>query len=252
MHSAGSSNAPEPGDCQPDQCVPEGGLRDTRTRSRIAGLTPNARSSQSVVGMKPSEGSGKEGDMSVGRLGARLLIGGLFIGHGTQKIFGWFGGPGRAGTEAMMEHIDMRPAKVHALLAGTTETVGGTLLAAGLATPLASAALTGVMTTAIRKVHLPNGPWAANGGWEYNAVLIGAVTALAETGPGELSLDHLLRTERSGPLWALASLATGVSTAFLTMAAGGRSRPTLTDAPTPAVAPPKDDGVAGDPATAGT
>src|SRR3954452_3837263 len=126
----------------------------------------------------------------------------------------------------MLEHIDIRPAKVHALLAvttetvaGTTETVGGTLLAAGLATPLASAALTGVMTTAIRKVHLPNGPWAGNGGWEYNAVLIGAVTALAETGPGELSLDHLLRTERSGPLWALASLATGVGTAFLTMAA---------------------------------
>src|SRR3954452_10914971 len=77
--------------------------------------------------------------MSVGRLGARLVIGALFIGHGTQKIFGWFGGPGRAGTEAMMERIDMRPAKVHALLAGTTETVGGTLLAAGLATPLASA-----------------------------------------------------------------------------------------------------------------
>ncbi len=53
-----------------------------------------------------------------------------------------------------------------------------------------------------------NGPWAANGGWEYNAVLIGAVTALAETGPGDLSLDHALGTERSGPEWALASLAT--------------------------------------------
>src|SRR3954464_4996797 len=152
----------------------------------------------------------------------------------------------------MLEHIDMRPAKVHALLAGTTETVGGTLLAAGLATPLASAALTGVMTTAIRKVHLPNGPWAANGGWEYNAVLIGAVTALAETGPGPLSLDYPLRTERSGPLWALASLATGVGTAFLTMAAAGRSRSTPAAAPSPAVAPPTDDGVAGDPATAGT
>jgi putative oxidoreductase len=201
--------------------------------------------------MKPSGESAKEGNMSVGRLAARLVIGGLFIGHGTQKIFGWFGGPGRAGTEAMMERIDMRPPKVHAVLAGATETVGGTLLAAGLATPVASAALTGVMTTAIRKVHLPNGPWAANGGWEYNAVLIGAVTALAETGPGELSLDHLLRTERCGPLWALASLATGVGTAFLTMAVGGRSRPALPDASTPAVAPP-DDGVAGDPATTGT
>src|SRR5918912_2394971 len=187
--------------------------------------------------------------MSMGRLVARTVIGGLFIGHGTQKLFGWFGGPGRAGTEAMMEAIEMRPAKVHAVVAGTTETAGGALLAAGLATPLASAALTGVMTTAIRKVHLPNGPWVANGGWEYNAVLIAAVTALAETGPGELSLDHLLGTQRSGPLWALASLATGVSTAFVTMAAGGRARPTLTAAPTPAVPPPGGNGVAGDPAT---
>src|SRR3712207_8544977 len=96
--------------------------------------------------------------MSVGRLGARLLIGGLFVGHGTQKLFGWFGGPGRAGTEGMMEALEMRPAKVHALAAGITETAGGTLLAAGLATPLASAALTGVMNTAITKVHRPNGP----------------------------------------------------------------------------------------------
>src|SRR3954449_9839797 len=190
--------------------------------------------------------------MSVARLAARTVIGGLFIGHGTQKLFGWFGGPGREGTEAMMESLQLRPAKAHALLGGVTETVAGSLLAVGLATPAAAAGLTGVMTTAIRKVHLPNGPWAANGGWEYNAVLIGAVTALAETGPGDLSLDHLLRTERSGPLVALASLATGVGTAFLTMAAAGRSRPTLTDSPTPAVAPPKDDGVAGDPATAGT
>src|SRR3954466_14857401 len=190
--------------------------------------------------------------MSMGRLAARAVIGGLFIGHGTQKLFGWFGGPGRARTEAMMESLELRPAKVPALTAGVTETVGGSLRAAGLATPVAAAALAGVMTTAIRKVHWPNGPWAANGGWEYNAVLIGAVTALAETGPGELSLDHLLRTERTGPLWALGSLATGVGTAFLTMAVGGRGRPTLTDAPTAAVAPPKDDGVTGDPATAGT
>ncbi|MCF6507454.1 DoxX family protein [Blastococcus sp. MG754426] len=165
--------------------------------------------------------------MSVARLGARALIGGLFIGHGTQKLFGWFDGPGRAGTEAMMESLDMRPAKVHALLAGVTETVGGGLLAAGLGTPLASAALTGVMTTAIKKVHLPNGPWAANGGWEYNAVLIGALTALAETGPGKLSLDHVLGIERSGTRWALAALGTGVATAIATMALGRRGAPAL-------------------------
>ena len=60
--------------------------------------------------------------------------------------------------------LDLRPGKVHAVLSGVTETVGGSLLAAGLATPLASAALTGIMTTAIKKVHIPNGPWAVNGG----------------------------------------------------------------------------------------
>ncbi len=78
------------------------------------------------------------------------------------------------------------------------------------------------MTTAIRKVHLPNGPWAVKGGWEYNAVLIAAVTALVETGPGPLSLDHYLGIERTGSRWALAALATGVGTAFVTMAAGRR------------------------------
>jgi putative oxidoreductase len=187
--------------------------------------------------------------MSVARLGTRLLIGGLFIGHGTQKLFGWFGGPGRAGTEGMMESLGMRPAKVHALAAGVTETVGGSLLAMGLATPLASSALTGVMTTAIAKVHLPHGPWAANGGWEYNAVLIGAVTALAETGPGELSLDRALGIERSGPAWALGSLALGVGTAFLTMAAGRRGAPAPVADVSAAQAATGD--TAGDPTTTG-
>lgn len=139
--------------------------------------------------------------MSVGRLAGRAVIGGLFIGHGGEKLFGWFGGPGRAGTEGMMESLQMRPAKVHALAAGISETAGGALLVTGLATPLAAATLTGVMTTAIRKVHAPNGPWATNGGWEYNAVLIAAVTALAETGAGRRGAhgvrDH--RVRRSWP-----------------------------------------------------
>jgi putative oxidoreductase len=165
--------------------------------------------------------------MDVGRLVSRAVIGGVFIGHGTQKLFGWFDGPGPAGTAAMMESLDLRPGKVHAVLSGVTETVGGSLLAAGLATPLASAALTGIMTTAIKKVHIPNGPWAVNGGWEYPAVMIGSVTALAEAGPGDLSLDHALGTERSGPLWALAALATGVGAAALTMAVGRRGPSSL-------------------------
>lgn len=192
--------------------------------------------------------------MSIGRLAARAVIGGLFIGHGTQKLFGWFGGPGRARTEAMMESLELRPAKVHALTAGVTETVGGSLLAAGLATPVAAAALTGVMTTAIRKVHWPNGPWAANGGWEYNVVLIAAVTALADTGPGDLSLDHLLGIERRGPGWALGALTLGVGTAAATMAIGRRVAPT---APAPVVSDDTAGGAAhaetaGDPTTTDT
>jgi putative oxidoreductase len=176
--------------------------------------------------------------MSVGRLAARTVIGGLFIGHGTQKLFGWFGGPGPAGTEAMMDSLALRPAKAAALLGGLTETVGGSLLAAGLATPLAAAGLTGVMTTAIRKVHWPNGPWAANGGWEYNVVLIAAMTALVDTGPGDLSLDHLLGIERRGPGWALGALTLGVGTAAATMAIGRRGTAATT------AATPSDDSAA--------
>ena len=189
--------------------------------------------------------------MSVGRLAARAVIGGLFIGHGTQKLFGWFGGPGRAGTEGMMESLQMRPAKVHGLVAGVTETVGGGLLVLGLATPEAAAMLTGVMTTAIKKVHLANGPWAANGGWEYNAVLIASVVALTETGPGELSLDHALRIERTGPAWALGALGTGVAAAALTIWAGshGKASQAVTSDGTAAAAAHGD--TAGDPATKG-
>ena len=193
----------------------------------------------------------RETDVSVGRLAARVVIGGLFIGHGTQKLFGWFGGPGRAGTEGMMDSLQMRPAKVHAYAAGVTETVGGGLLVAGLATPAAAAMLTGVMTTAIKKVHLANGPWAANGGWEYNAVLIASLVALTETGPGDLSLDQALGTERTGPAWALGALATGVGAAALAMWAGSRGAtpPAVASGDTAAAAAHGD--TAGDPTTKG-
>jgi putative oxidoreductase len=187
--------------------------------------------------------------MTVGRLAARAVIGGLFIGHGTQKLFGWFGGPGRAGTEAMMESLQMRPARWHALAAGVTETTGGALLATGFATPLAAASLTGVMTTAIRKVHLPNGPWAANGGWEYNVVLIAAVTALVETGPGDLSLDHVWGTERSGPAWALGALAVGVCAAATVMTIGARGTPSTTPASESSAVTAAHGDTAGDPTT---
>jgi putative oxidoreductase len=102
--------------------------------------------------------------MQFGRLAARAVIGGLFIGHGTQKLFGWFGGPGLEGTEQMMGALEMRPTRTNAIAAGLSESVGGALLVLGAATPAAAASLIGTMTTAIHKVHRPNGPWVAQGG----------------------------------------------------------------------------------------
>ncbi len=149
--------------------------------------------------------------MKLGRLLLRVTVGGLFVGHGTQKLFGWFGGHGLDATANMFDSIGMRPGNRNAIAAGVAEAGGGAALAAGFATPLAAATLTSVMLTAINRVHLKNGPWATDGGYEYNAVLIAAVLALAEVGPGELSLDHALGQERSGPGWALIALALGVA-----------------------------------------
>jgi len=138
--------------------------------------------------------------MKLSRLILRLLIGGLFVGHGTQKLFGWFGGHGLEGTSGFFESLGLKPGKRNAVAAGSSEAVGGALLASGVALPLAGAALTGTMATAIRHVHGPKGPWTTDGGWEYNAVLIGATLTIVE--------------EECGLGWALAAGAAGVAGSF--------------------------------------
>ncbi len=147
--------------------------------------------------------------MKIGRLLLRVVVGGFFVGHGTQKLFGWFDGHGLEATAAGFEQMGLRPGKANAIAAGAAEAGGGALLVAGLATPLAASVLTATMMTAIETVHAKNGPWASKGGYEYNAVLIAAALALAEVGPGDLSLDHALGRERSGTGWMLAALASG-------------------------------------------
>jgi putative oxidoreductase len=147
--------------------------------------------------------------LKIGRLLLRLVVGGLFIGHGTQKLLGWFGGHGLDATAQGFEQLGLRPGRRNAIAAGGAEAGGGALLAVGLATPLAASVLIATMLTAIYRVHAKNGPWASDGGYEYNLVLIAAVLALAELGPGELSLDAARGKERSGSGWALAALAAG-------------------------------------------
>src|SRR5215217_1973481 len=132
----------------------------------------------------------------LGRFLMRATVGGIFVEHGTQKLFGWFGGHGPAGTGQFFESIGLRPGRRNALAAGAAEAGGGALLAAGLATPAAAGSLATVMLTAMRKVHLKNGPWVSSGGYEYTAVLLAALVAIAELGPGSWSLDAALGTEK--------------------------------------------------------
>jgi putative oxidoreductase len=154
--------------------------------------------------------------MHLGRLLLRLTIGTTFVVHGTQKLFGWFGGYGPDGTGQFFESVGLRPGRRHAVAAGATETGCGLLIAAGLATPAAAAGLTGVMVTALRTVVWKDGIKPATG--EFEVLLAAAALALAETGPGALSLDAALDFEHSGTAWMLAALAAGAagSTAILT------------------------------------
>lgn len=160
--------------------------------------------------------------MQLACLAARTVIGGLFIGHGLQKLTGSFGGPGLEGTDQMMDALQMHPPRRNAVAAGVSEAAGGALLAAGLATPLAASTLIGVMTTAIRKVHAPKGVWNSNGGFEYNITIVAALATLVEAGPGAPSLDHALGIEKKGTAVALGATALGVAASFATVELGRR------------------------------
>lgn len=146
--------------------------------------------------------------MRLGRTITRVTIGGLFVGHGTQKLFGWFGGPGLDDTTGMMESLEMRPARPNAMAAGAAESAGGAMLALGALMPVAGALLSATMITAIRKVHLRKGVWSQDGGYEYNLVLIAAVLALVE--------------QRAGPGRALAALAAGAAGSTVAVEVGAR------------------------------
>lgn len=157
--------------------------------------------------------------MGLFRLLARITIGMLFVGHGTQKLFGWFGGGGPKETGESFEQVGLRPGRRNALAAGAAEAGGGLAFALGVATPLAAASLSGTMITAIKTVHWKKGIWTSAGGYEYNLVLLAAVFGLTENGPGDWSIDGLLGRKRWGTIWALAALAAGAAGSAAVLAA---------------------------------
>ncbi|KJK56754.1 DoxX family protein [Saccharothrix sp. ST-888] len=125
----------------------------------------------------------------LGLLALRAAVGGVLIAHGTQKLFGWFGGGGLEGTAKAMEHMGFEPGRRSALAAGLGEAGGGALLVAGLATPAAGSIVAGTMAGAI-SVHAPGGFFTTAGGYEYPALLGACGLALGLSGAGRYSLDH--------------------------------------------------------------
>ena len=148
--------------------------------------------------------------MDLGLLILRVVVGLTLAAHGSQKLFGWFGGYGIAGTGAFFEQLGFRPGKAHAFLAGLAEAGGGLLLAAGLFTPIASAAIVAVMLVAIVSVHVSKGFFAQNGGFELPLALGSAAAALGFTGPGVFSLDGRLGVFPQNEAWGVAALVAGL------------------------------------------
>jgi putative oxidoreductase len=148
--------------------------------------------------------------MSVGLLILRLVVGLTLAAHGAQKLLGWFGGYGIAGTGQFLEQLGFRPGRLHAAQAGIVEVVGGLFLAVGLLTPAAAAAVVAVMLVATVSVHFKGGFFLQGGGYEYTLVLGTAALALAFTGPGAISLDQALGISWSGEAWGLGALAAGL------------------------------------------
>lgn len=131
-------------------------------------------------------------DAGFAPLALRLPIGITFMAHGAQKLFGWFGGYGLEGTGQWMASISLTPGYLMALMAGSSEFFGGLLLIIGLLIRPTSAVLAFTMLMAIVTVHLDNGLFMSNNGYEFGLALLAATVSLAISGAGKLSIDSMI------------------------------------------------------------
>ncbi|MFT4519346.1 MAG: putative oxidoreductase [Halioglobus sp.] len=130
-------------------------------------------------------------------LPVRVGAGAVFAAHGAQKLFGWFGGYGLEGTAGWMASIGLEPGLPMAALAGGAEFFGGLLLIVGLLVRPAALILAITMVVAIVTVHLENGLFMVNNGYEFGLALLVLSIGLVIRGAGSLSADRLLQTQRA-------------------------------------------------------
>jgi putative oxidoreductase len=145
-------------------------------------------------------------NVDVGILLLRIVLGIVFMGHGAQKTFGWFGGKGLRGHIALMEKMNAHPAPFWALVNALGELLGGLGILFGLLTPFAAAAIIGSMLVAIIRVHWAKGFWNANGGIEFPLTLGTAGFIIGLMGPGIYSLDNMIGLAFAEPVTYLVAL----------------------------------------------
>jgi putative oxidoreductase len=164
--------------------------------------------------------------MASGLLLLRLVLGLTLAGHGAQKLFGVFGGPGIKGTGGFFVNLGFRAPAAMALFAGLSEFGGGLGIALGLLTPFAALALAVTMIVAVMTVHIKNGFWASGGGYEYNLLIWTGAVAIAAIGPGRFSLDHAFGWDNlCGAKWGLGVAVGSAVLAFLTLTLGRGAKP---------------------------
>jgi putative oxidoreductase len=167
--------------------------------------------------------------MSYGILLLRVVVGLAFVGHGTQKLFGWFGGYGPKGTGGFFASVGYRAGVLMAVAAGLAEVLGGSLLALGFATPLAGALLATVMINAIASVTFKR---AFMFGSELEIAYLTIAVSLAAVGAGRFSIDRAIGWEDdiSGVWWGVGALGAALVVSLLTLMLG-RTTPATQDEP---------------------
>lgn len=160
--------------------------------------------------------------MEVGLLIIRVVIGGVMVFHGTEKLFGWWGGEGIAGAADFFGRQGFRPPRMMAAVAGLTETGGGLLLACGALTPLGAVMLVGTFVN-ILVLHLPNGLSRRRNGFEYELVLLAGTLGIAFAGSGSISVDAAAGLDLSDPRWGWLVLGVGVLSGLAVSATRART-----------------------------